>query len=276
VSLFLMIPYWRNSMNQSSRYEPQHSPSNDEISLVDLAKILIRRWKTMVLVFLVVVLGALAYVLLTERSYEYVSIYQVAEEEPGRALETPASVLAKVSNLYLGPETRKLRESATLESLPFEVAVAHPNDTLLIRLGTEASENNHELVTQMHEALLARMIEGQQERVEKHRASLERQLSNAERALEAVEQSTSDRAGELIASYTERLSDIQQGLTQLSEGEVAQVAVQSLEPAGTGRSLIMVLAIVLGGILAVIGVFIFEFGSIVLASLKKEKAEKTS
>lgn len=263
-------------MNQSSPYEPQHSPSNDEISLVDLAKIMVRRWKSMVLVFLVVVLGALAYVLLTERAYEYVSIYQVAEEAPGRALEAPASVLAKANNLYLGPETRKLRESAGLESLPFEVAAASPSDTLLIRLGSEASADNNELVTQMHEALLARMMAGQQERVEKHRASLEQQLENAERALEAVEQSTSERAGELIANYTQRLAGIQQDLTQLSEGEVVQVAVQSLEPAGTGRSLIMVLAIVLGGMLAVIGVFIFEFGSIVRASLKKEKTGKAS
>ena len=94
--------------------------------------------------------------------------------------------------------------------------------------------------------------------------------------MEAVEQSSSERAGELIANYTERLAGIQQDLTQLSEGEVVQVAVRSLEPAGIGRSLIMVLAIVLGGMLALIGVFIFEFGSIVNASLKKERVGKAS
>ncbi len=228
----------------------------------------------MVSIFLIVVLGALAYVLLTERSYEYVSIYQVAEEAPGRALESPASVLAKVNNLYLGPETRELRESAGLESLPFEVTIAHPNDTLLIRLGSEASVENNELVTQMHEALLARMTEGQRERLERQKAALEQQLQSTEAALESVAQTSTEWGSELTASYMERLAGIRQDLTQLSEGEVVQVAVRSLEPAGTGRSLIMVLALVLGGILAVIGVFIVEFSSIVHVSLEKERAGK--
>ncbi|MWJ27627.1 lipopolysaccharide biosynthesis protein [Halomonas sp. ZH2S] len=257
-------------MNQTPPYEPQRYPQNDEISLVDLAKILIKRWKTMVLIFLIVVLGALAYVLLTERSYEYVSIYQVAEEAPGRALETPASVLAKVNNLYVGPETRKLRESAGLESLPFEVTVANPNDTLLIRLGSEASEDNHELVAQMHEGLLARMTEGQGERLERRQASLEQQLKNTEAALESVEQTNTEWGSELIASYTERLAGIQLRLTQLSEGQVVQVAMQSLEPTGTSRSLIMALALVLGGMLGVIAAFFSQFAVVVRDSLSEE------
>ena len=257
-------------MNQPPSYEPQRYPSNDEISLVDLAKILIKRWKIMVLTFLIVVLGALAYALLTERSYEYVSIYQVAEEEPGTGLETPSSVLAKVNNLYVGAETRKLRESAGLESLPFEVAVTNPNDTLLIRLGSEASEGNHVLVTQMHEALLARMTEGQKERLESYQAALEQRLQSTERVLQAAEQSNSENAGELIASYTERLVEIQQELTQLSEGEVVQVAVQSLEPAGTGRSFIMVLAVVLGGMLAMLSAFFMQFALVVKNSIQEE------
>lgn len=257
-------------MNQSPPYEPQRYSQSDEISLVDLAKILVKRWKAMVLVFLVVVLGALAYVLLTERSYEYVSIYQVAEEEPGSGLETPNSLLAKVNNLYVGAETRKLRETAGLESLPFEVAVTNPNDTLLIRLGSEASEGDHELVTQMHEALLARMAEEQRERLESHQAALEQQLQSTESVLEVAEQSNSVNAGELIASYTARLADIQQNLTQLSGGEVVQVAVRSLEPAGIGRSLIMVLAIVLGGMLAVIAAFFSQFVVLVRDSLLED------
>lgn len=263
-------------MNQYPSDESQRYSQDNEISLVDLAKIMIRRWKVMVLIFLIVVLGALTYALLTERSYQYVSIYQVAEEAPGRALEPPASVLAKVNSLYVGAETRKLRESAGLESLPFEVAVANPSDTLLIRLGSEASEDNRELVTQMHEALLARITESQRERLENHQAALEQQLQSTEAALEAVEQSNAEWGGELIASYTERLADIQQNLTQLSEGQIVEVSEQSLEPAGTGRSLIMILAFLLGGMLAVIGVFIFEFSSIVHASLKNERAGKAS
>lgn len=258
-------------MNHSPPNEPQRYPQDEEVSLVDLTKVLIKRWKVMVTIFLFVVVGALAYVLLTERTYEYVSIYQVAEQEPGSALEAPNSVLARVSNLYMGPTMRELRESAGLQDLPFEVTIGNPSDTLLVRLVSEAKEANSDLVTQMHEAMQALMIEGQQERVEKHRASLEQQLQSVERALQAAEQSSSERASELIASYIERLADIQQRLSQLSEGEVVQVAVQSLDPADTSRSFIMGLALVLGGMLAVIAAFLAEFSFRVRKSLQEEK-----
>ncbi|BBI60607.1 hypothetical protein HSBAA_19130 [Vreelandella sulfidaeris] len=238
--------------------------------MVDLAKILVKRWKAMVLVFLVIVLGALAYVLLTERSYEYVSIYQVVEEAPGRALETPASVLAKVNSLYIGSETRKLRESAGLESLPFEVTADNPSDTLLVRLYSEASTHNHELVAQMHEALLSRMMEEQGDRLERQQAALEQQLQNTEATLESVAQTSTEWGSELAASYTERLADIRQDLTQLSEGEVVQVSVQSLEPAGTGRSLIMILALVFGGIAGIMMAFFAELVCRVRESLDAE------
>lgn len=252
--------------------QPQRGTyQDDEISLIDLAKILIKRWKIMVLVFFIVVLGALAYVLLTERSYEYVSIYQVAEESPGSGLETPSSVLAKVNNLYIGSETRNLRESAGVETLPFEVSAANPSETLLIRLGSEASADNNKLVTQMHEALLARMTEGQRERLERQQDVLEQQLQSTEAALESVKQARTEWGSELIASYMERLAGIRQDLTQLSKGEVVQVAVQSLEPAGTGRGLIMGLALILGGTLAVLAAFFCEFASRVWQSLQEEK-----
>mgnify|MGYP003673411770 CR=1 FL=1 len=257
-------------MKQTFSEESQRYIQDDEISLVDLAKVLIRRWKSMALVFFIVVLSALAYVLLKERSYEYVSIYQVAEESPGSALETPNSVLAKVNNLYVGLETRKLREEAELESLPFEVTVANPDDTLLIRLDSTASVDDHELVTQMHEALLARMTEDQRERLESHQTALEQQLQSTEAALEAVEQTSTEWGSELTASYAERLAGIQLRLTQLRAGQSVQVSIQSLEPAGTSRSLIMALALVLGGILGIIAAFLSQFVALVRDSLSEE------
>jgi uncharacterized protein involved in exopolysaccharide biosynthesis len=260
-------------MNDKAPVErPYQNASEDEISLVDLAKILVKRWKLMAAVFAIVVLGALAYVLLVDRQYDYVSIYQVAEQAPRSdnavgALEAPGSVVAKVNNLYLGPVTRELRESAGLERLPFEVAVSNPSDTLLVRLSSEAREADSRLVAQMHEAVLARITEGQHSLLEQRRASLEQQLQSAQRTLEAAEQSGSERASELIFSYTDRIANIEDRLTQLNEGQVVQVAVQSLEPTGTRRSLIMALAVVLGGMLSVISVFLFHFAVLVRQSL---------
>ncbi|MDW7748700.1 Wzz/FepE/Etk N-terminal domain-containing protein [Halomonas sp.] len=261
--------------NNETRQGVSRDVQDDEISLVDLAKILIKRWKLMVATFLVVVLVALAYALMMERTYEYVSIYQVAEQaprdsdDPG-ALEAPATVVAKVTNLYLGPVTRELRSAENLDGLPFDVSVSNPDDTLLIRLSSETSEAHGALVETMHATLLERIKTGQQSQLERRRTGLERQLENAQRSLEAAQESTSANAAELIASYSNRVAELENRLALLREGQVAQTAVQSLEPTGTGRSLIMALAIVLGGMLAVMGAFFMQFAVAVRESLVDE------
>ncbi|GGY09662.1 hypothetical protein GCM10007160_41250 [Litchfieldella qijiaojingensis] len=255
---------------------PQFSPQanrpehDDEISLVDLAKIMVKRWKAMTVIFFLVVAAALAYALLMPREYQYASIYNVAEQSPTNALEAPSSLVAKASNLYLGPLTRELIAEQGWENLPFNVEISNPDDTLLVTLSSPASQEYAGAVETLHQRLLERMRQGQQSLVERRRETLERQLESSQQALEAVQNSSSFSAGELIATYTNRIANLEASLADLREGEVSQVAVQSLKPAGTSRSLILALGIVLGGMLAVIGVFVMQFASLVCASLKED------
>ena len=255
---------------------PQQPPhyQDDEISLVDLAKILIKRWKALVITFLVVVFGALAYALMQERTYQYVSIYHVAEQAGAEGvptgLESPNSVIAKMENLYLGTVSRQLREAEGLESLPLNVSASQPADTLLVRLTSETSQNNASLVIRMHEQLLDKITEGQGKLIERNRGRLEQQLETAEQAMSSVEQS--DRAGELMATYIDRIAEIENRLAQLNEGQVVQVAVQSQAPTGTSRTLIVAVGLVLGGMIALMMAFLSHFTSLVRASLREEKS----
>ncbi|MGQ4880001.1 Wzz/FepE/Etk N-terminal domain-containing protein [Billgrantia sp. LNSP4103-1] len=252
---------------------PPHHQSKvhgDEITLVDLAKILIKRWKAILITFLIVVTGALAYVLLQERTYQYVSLYHLAEQGGGGAptgLESPNSIIAKIQNLYLGPAVRELIQSSNLERLPFEINANNPIDTLLVRLESNTSESNSELVAELHEYLLQRAMDDQQSLVEHSRERLERRLARAELALETAEQR--EASGELLATQMNRIAEIETRLAQLNEGRVVQVAVQSLEPTGTSRTLILALAIVMGGILALMVAFMLHFSSIVRLSLQE-------
>ncbi len=228
----------------------------------------------MVLVFLVVVLGALGFALMQDRTYHYTSIYEVAQRSIGSGsdagLESPAAVVAKINSLYLGPTTRQLRDQAEVERLPFDVNVSNPQDTLLINVTSEASENDQELVLAMHTLLLERVEQNQQRLLERTRENLERQLERAERNLQAAERVEGLRAAEMLVSHMERVANLQDRLTQLNEGQVVQVAIQSLEPTGTSRSLILALGIVLGGILALMAAFLSHFASLVRLSLNDE------
>lgn len=245
---------------------------DDEISLVDLAVILIRRWKAMAVIFIVVVAMAVAAAFLSPKSYQYTSLYSVAEytNQNGQrvGIESPASAVAKVRNLYLGQETRKLLEEHELESLPFEVNASNPSNTLLLQLDSDATEENQSTVSELHQQIIDSLQQDQAQLVERRHSSLERQLASAKQALESAQQSDSPSAAELIATYYSRISDIEGQLNELREGEVTQHAVQSLSATSTGRKLIVALGIVLGGMLAVIGAFVMQFAGIVRRNIK--------
>lgn len=254
-------------MNEPS---PQYTHYDDEISLVDLAKILIRRWKTMAIIFIVVVLAALAYALLTPRTYHYTSLYGVAEQGPNNPLEDPAALVAKAKSLYIGPETRELLDSLKIENLPFDTKIENPEETLLVSLTSQASEANIDMVTQLHEGVLARLKESQQAMVKRREEALERQLQSAKDALEAARQSESLGAAEVVAGIMGRIAGLEASLLELQEGEISQTAVQSLEPTGISRVLVLALGIVLGGMLAVLGAFFMQFAGLVSNSLKDD------
>lgn len=255
------------SPTPEQRYE-----HDDEISLVDLAVILIRRWKAMAVIFVVVVGIAVAAAFLLPKSYQYTSLYSVAEytNQNGQrvGVESPASAVAKVQNLYLGQATRKLLEKHELESLPFEVSASNPSNTLLLQLDSEAAEDNQSLVSELHQQIIDRLQQDQAQLVERRHDSLERQLTSAKQALESAQQSDSPSAAELIATYYSRISDLEGQLNELREGEVTQHAVQSLESTGAGKKLIVTVGIALGGILALMGALLIQFFGYVCHSLR--------
>ncbi|WP_280564590.1 lipopolysaccharide biosynthesis protein [Chromohalobacter sp. 48-RD10] len=245
---------------------------DDEISLVDLAVIPIRRWKAMAVIFIVVVALAVAFALMQTARYQYTSLYSVAEYTNSNgqrvAIESAASVVAKAQNLYLGQATRKLLEKHELESLPFDVNVSNPSNTLLLQLDSDAAEENQSLVSELHQQIIDSLQQDQAQLVERRHDSLERQLASAKQALESAQQSDSPSAAELIATYYRRISDIEGQLNELREGEVTQHAVQSLSSTGTNKKLIVVLGIVLGGMLAVMGAFVMQFSGSVCQRLR--------
>lgn len=250
--------------------------ADDEISLIEIAKILIIRWKLMSFIFLIVVGSALVYALLLDRPYEYVSTYKVAEQAPlsGNSqvgLESPNTIVAKINNLYLGPVVREVLNDFDLEALPLDTRVSTPRDTLLVHLMSVANQSNSELVEVVHKQLFHRVQADQAELLQRRQNVLEAQLVSAKNSLELASESTSPTSAELVATYSTRVSDIEDQLAQLREGEVIQMSVRSLEQVGTSRSLIMVGAMAFGLIIAILAAFISHFISLVRESFNAEK-----
>src|SRR5690554_4299484 len=100
---------------------PQTPPPyyhDDEISLVDLAKILIKRWKIMLVVFLVVVLGAMAYAWMSrptvgEPRIAYTTLLSVGYKTPTVLIEPLGAVATQLKDAFIPAARQTLGTSLT-------------------------------------------------------------------------------------------------------------------------------------------------------------------
>lgn len=247
----------------------------DDISLVDLAKIIVKRWKALLSLFSLLVTMAVFYAFMAPKVYEYTSLYSVAEQAPTESnprghLEPPGSLANKAQSVYLTQSAKSLLSEEGEGELPFQTSVSVPGDSLLVMLASEAKVSDIDLVEAVHEETLKRMQADQEVLLERRRQSLMTLLENAQQNLQE-HRGSSDGNSDVAFRYVTLIAELEADLAMLENGELIQVAQQGLDPVSMSRSVIIGLGIVLGGILGVLGVFMLEFSSIVRKDLAMEK-----
>ena len=237
---------------------PERRPTyDDEISLVDLATTFIRRRRVFYVVFLATTLGGLAYaLLLVPEKYEYVSLYQMAEVDSGKTVEAPATTIATMENRWF-PEIQATHRQAEEEKLPFELTISNPEDTGLIRMASEASPEHAALVEETHERLIEQVKERQRSLLNREKQSLENRIEAIDRAVESLQ--GGEDTGSAIAEAYEKRVELEGKLEGLNPGETLVVSRESAERKGTSKSLIVILAALLGGMMGVFLAFFSEF-----------------
>lgn len=244
-------------MSQNEQYPNQYS---DEISLVDLATIFIRRRYVFYAVFAAVVLSALLYALFVMGEAKgYTTLVQLGEKvEEGerQPLERPATVIATLEARWV-PEQQAIYAELNNARMPFELKVENPSDTSLIKLTSVSSPLNGKLVTETHQALVDQIVERQNRVLERDRQALSQRLDHINEYLDQI--SGEAAAGEAAAEAVQQRVQIVAELESLQGPEVLVVGRESIESKGTSKLLVMVLAVFLGVMLAFIATFTAEF-----------------
>lgn len=251
-------------MNSTPNQLPQY---DDEISLVDLATIVIRRRRIFYAVFVVITLSGLAYALLAEKTYQYTSLLQVAEKSSGEYVEEPETTIATLENRWL-PEQETLFRAENDRKLPLSVSFSNPEKTGLIRILSETSKENKEFVGNVHQNLVSKVQERQNSLIEREKRSLQSRIESVERAIETLQ--GGEDTGAAIAEAFERKVDLESDLEALKGTEILVVSRESADKTGPARVLIMVVTLLLAGLLGVITTFLAEFGSSVRAALQSD------
>jgi uncharacterized protein involved in exopolysaccharide biosynthesis len=240
--------------------EPPQGPSrpqyDDEISLVDLATTFLKRRRVFYVVFILVSLAGVAYALFAPEKHEYVSLMKVAEKANGEYLEEPSTIIAELDSLWV-PDLEAAHRSEHNRNLPFKITASNPEDTGLVRIVSEASPSDAELVEESHRQLIERLGAEQNEALAKLRKSLETQIESMDSTIDMLE--GGQNTGEAIASAVENQLSLESDLESLAPFEALVISRQSGKGAGPSRALIVVLAIMLGLMAGVFVAFLAEF-----------------
>lgn len=240
--------------------EPSKGPSrpqyDDELSLVDLARTFLRRRRVFYIVFVMVSLIGAAYAWFTPEKHEYVTLVKLAEKESGEYIEEPATVIAELGSLWV-PDLQAEYHKATGSNLPFNISASNPEDTGLVRIVSDASPGEAELVEKSHRQLIERLNSEQGRAFSALHTSLEKQIESLDSSIKMLE--GGENTGDAIASTVEKRLSLEASLGSLSPFEALVVSRQSGEKVGPSWGLIVALSIVLGLMAGVFIAFFAEF-----------------
>ncbi|WP_404418434.1 Wzz/FepE/Etk N-terminal domain-containing protein [Marinospirillum sp.] len=228
---------------------------DDEISLIELAKILIKRRWWLIGVFVGVVLASLLYLFLQrpapvaaegETRYQYTTYLAAGYKTPLLFIEPLPAMATQIQQALLPQVHQQYPELSG-----YNVRVEHEkrgrtNDEIsnLVEITTLGSTEDAEAIAEFHQALLKPLVERHQ------------------RLVETLAQQPTSNSQE----------------QQLLPTEIAALAVQKRHrpqasgPSGPSGKLVLALGIVLGGILGIMAAFFVEFAARVRQSLKEEES----
>lgn len=256
-------------MNQ---FERDSTKRDDEISLVDLATIFVRRRGVFFTVFVSIITLALMYAFfIMGGAKEYSSLIQLGEQyqqDSREPLVLPATIIATIENRWY-PELRDTLIETEDLAASFRVKVTNPSNTLLIKLTSQAAPGLSDQVGRVHQPLVDLVIEQQTRELERESQALEKRLKSVDNYLDNL--SAAEAAGEAAAQAVRTKLDLEARLNNLKPAEVLVVSRESHEDKGTSKLLIIVLAGFLATMAGVVAAFFAEFVGRVRQALAESK-----
>ena len=233
---------------------------NQEMTLSDVAIILLRRRLWLFSILGISVLAVLCYALLREDNYSYSSVYQLAEVTPGEGLESPDTAVEKVQQIYFPSQKQALETRLGIGELPFSVSVRAPEKTTLLLLSSIASKSQSENVEELHKKLLSSLSSSQEELYEARMTAYQNQLEMAENNYDELKDKDTRNAAELAIRYLDMAANYEARINDLKKGEIVKLSMRSSEATGPGKLLIIIVGCVVG---VMLGVFFALFAEVV-------------
>lgn len=241
---------------------------DDEISLVDLGAIFVRRVWLFILLFTLFVMGGIVFALVQDEQYEYVSLYQIAEVGVDQPVERPAKAIAVLQSRSL-PELKAAYRAEHGAQVPFKVRVSNPESTSMLRISSESVKGGADDVRAFHSELMQQLQSRHQKQIADVRKSLEARVDSVGLTLDALKEAPD--AGQAVGEVMQKRVELEGKLAALSSSELIVVGRESFERIAPNRKLIVVFSVAIGFVVGIVAVYFAEFASLVRQALRERK-----
>lgn len=243
---------------------PNHQMQRpEEIGLVDLAAIVVIRRVVAIAVLLLTVLAGIIYILVTPDHYQYRSLFQVAQQQGAKAIQSTEYLTSKLETFWLPRlESQYQDNNERFSGAPaFSLSAA----SSMIEFQSVADRDDEQLVRDIHEHLMDQLLREQNERFQALKKSLEEQLSSRDALIERIAGSDNDQS---VAAILEVRNELKRQLDSMRPAEVLTTVRRSSKPHGAPAWQVMVGFSLAGIVLGIMAAFAAEFVVRVRAKLQ--------
>lgn len=228
--------------------------SDNEVSLVDLATILIKHKMTVIIIFIVTCAIGITMALLTPRIYTFSTTIEIGSQVINGSIqpfESPQALVAKLQYSYIPQILTEYKQSSPDNTQRYQIKASVPkgsNITLLESRGTSDQENTIKTLLQ----------KVSQKAVQDHKrlfisvdTELKIRLEQATNSLNSAD-NKSDTTPNLVELLTLQLANLRNTREILPP-------IRSLDPTGGSRKVIVVVSVIAGLFLGIFVAFFAEF-----------------
>jgi len=256
----------------------------DEISLIDLWLVIMRRKMLVIAIFVFCIIAALAFALTQPLTFSFTTIVNVGSNENGQPFESLETIQTKLEEILI-PNIRVMsldkKNSSDDEN---KIKVSIPTNAIAIRLETNSERDDYTKISSLHSSVVESLKQQYKEQIRSAKSRLEGKLQLLNKQLDDLNAQSSlpvsgkvsiemlmlmDRRTTSIFKIEQNKQAITAQLSNLKEPSSYLSTTRSINPVGKGRKIIVIVAAVLGLFLGLFSAFFAEF----LANVKlREKA----
>ena len=235
--------------------------TNNEISLVDLAIILVRRKKMIAVIIIIAIAFGVTSALLKPRTYTINTTVEIGSQfHAGTTtnLESPETLLAKLNYGYVPQILNSYRASNPSDTSIYEIIVDVPTGSEIVILKMEGTEKKNELMKTLLLNTTEMIIQDHFKIYERIKQNFITSIAQANSEITSIN-SEKNASEEKIQLLKNRIESYNSQLANLQNSRVIAPPTSSLEPTGGSRKPVVIVTAFAGVFLAIFAAFFAEF-----------------